>query len=614
MRDTTYDVESFPNFFSLTAKHAGEPNAGVFEISSRRNDAPALAAFVLRLERMVGFNNIGYDYPLVHEAVAGVLDGRFAHLSGEEIARQIYVKSKAILATTFNDENRFRHQVRTRDEFAPQLDLMKVHHLDNRARMTGLKALEFAMRSPSIVECPVPFDIHLTPDQMDQVIAYNASDVFETDRFREKSKDQIAFRDALGRAWWNLSDTSIGKRFFRERLEQRNPGCTDLRTLRGIIPLSDVIFPWIQFRYEPFTRKLNELRDQRVLASNLKGTEFGYAMLKGFKFEFGSGGLHGSLRHTRVAAGAGRILVDLDVTSYYPTLAIVNRFFPLHLGEIFCDVYGELFDERKQTTKGDPKNQMLKLALNGVFGDSNNQYGPFFDPVYTLTTTINGQLLLCVLAEAVLDIPSARLIQANTDGLTVELAETDDAQLRDVCAWWEWGTGLRLERADYSRMWIRDVNNYIAEDTKGKRKRKGAYEYELDWWQDPSALAVPRAAEAHMVHGADIETFLRDHLARDPWDFLLRAKVNRSSSLWYGHRATPEEIAARVPTWQQTQRLSRYYMSTTGEQLLKIMPPDREISIQKGERVRLANRFDGRPPADVNIDWYVKEARKLVIK
>lgn len=42
--------------------------------------------------------------------------------------------------------------------------------------------------------------------------------------------------------------------------------------------------------------------------------------------------------------------------------------------------------------KGTPENAMLKLALNSVYGDSNNQYSVFYDPMYTMKITVNGQL------------------------------------------------------------------------------------------------------------------------------------------------------------------------------------------------------------------------------
>ena len=74
-------------------------------------------------------------------------------------------------------------------------------------------------------------------------------------------------------------------------------------------------------------------------------------------------------------------------------------------------MYAGLKEQRVRFPKGSPENAMLKLALNGVYGDSNNQYSVFYDPLYTMKTTLNGQLLLCLLAEKLLRIDGLRLIR-----------------------------------------------------------------------------------------------------------------------------------------------------------------------------------------------------------
>lgn len=634
-RETTYDVESFPNFFCVAALHDDLDHAGVFECSSRRNDVAALSDFVPTLERMVGYNNVGYDYLMVHYACWAHRNGEFRGWTGEQVAARMHELNNHIIG---QDRDQ-RLVIWERDYIAPQLDLMKVHHMDQRVRGTSLKALQFAMRMPSIEESPVPFGTWLTPDQMEHEVAYCVHDVRSTQEFRKRSRAEIEFREALGPSWMNLSDTSIGKRFFRERLEQINPGCTKLKTVRGNILIGDVMLPWLQFRHEPFTRELHALQKTTVHASTIRtanapGHGFGSIVHHGFRFEFGAGGLHGSVKRSRIEATDDLMIVDVDVESYYPRIAIVNRFYPLHLGEGFCDAYAELFTQRTQYAKGTPDNTMRKLGLNGVYGDSNNPHGPFFDPAYTLATTINGQMMLCMLAEPIMDLPGARMIQANTDGLTVLLPRQHEGAFRDICAWWEWGTGLKLGRTDYRRMFVRDVNNYIADpvDRKKPPKRIGAYEYELDWWQDPSALCVPRAAEAAILHGEDPEVFLRRRLVEDPWDFMLRTKVPRSSRLFWGNLPAPtvgqrERMLDTPLDWEcpvsgsvSAQRVTRYYVSTGGWPLTKVMPPlrengdERRFDVEKGCTVQICNRFDGRPPADVALDWYVKEARKLIIR
>ena len=613
MRDTIHDTESFPNYFCLVLKHVGEASYGYYEISERRNDAEAIAWYYPQLERAVGFNNVAYDYVLLHELVHGVREGRFAGWTGTQVAQHIYALSQQLIEERRDDLKTIWESRR----LVPQLDLMRVHHLDNKAKLTGLKALQFYMRAESIEETPIPFGTWLTWEQMDQVAGYCVHDVGQTEKLLELSREQVEFREQLDRelgtrggSWLNLSDTSIGKRYFRERLEEANPGCTKGSTPRGAIRLGDCIFPWIGFRYEPFRRELENMRAHVVDGAKVKGSYKGLVLHNGFRFEVGVGGMHGSVRRRRFVAGDEHEIWDIDATSFYPRLPVLYRFFPQHLSEVFCDIYDALFQQRAQTRKGTPRNKMLKLALNGVFGDSGNRFGPFFDPCYMLATTLNGQLLQLMLAEPLMDVPGLELIQINTDGLTVRFPRRQAERVGEAIAWWQQGTGLNLEFASFDRMIVRDVNNYIAVGTDGKTKRKGAYEYQLELHQDPSALAIPKAAEAAILHGTAPEDFLRRRLAEDPWDFLIRAKVPRTQNGEKTHVFWGQE---------ETQHVSRYYVSTGGRELVKDFPPlkaggsRRRMSLQKGETVQLVNRFDGRPPADLKLEWYANEVRKLVI-
>src|SRR5690606_27563673 len=140
----------------------------------------------------------------------------------------------------------------------------------------------------------------------------------------------------------------------------------------------------------------------------------------------------------------------------------------------FCDAYEDLFNMRKQFPKKSAENLLYKLALNGVYGDSNNDYGPFKDPQYTMTITINGQLSLCMCAERVIEECDAEMIQANTDGFTVRIPRDKRERYDQICREWEEITKLSWEFVDYEAMWIRDVNNYISRSVEGKVKRVGA--------------------------------------------------------------------------------------------------------------------------------------------
>lgn len=190
--------------------------------------------------------------------------------------------------------------------------------------------------------------------------------------------------------------------------------------------------------------------------------------------------------------------------------------------------------------KKSPINGMLKLALNAAgFGDTNNTYSPFYDPQMTMATTIGGQLSLLMLVEILSKIDSLEVIQANTDGITARLKRTDVDEYYRLCGEWEKTTNLVLEYEDYSRMWIRDVNNYIAEydskyedeePTKRLVKTKGAYNYkDLDWNKNFSSLIIQKAVSAVLIDGKDLTDFITNH--DDIFDFQIMMKVNRKTKL-----------------------------------------------------------------------------------
>jgi len=53
-----------------------------------------------------------------------------------------------------------------------------------------------------------------------------------------------------------------------------------------------------------------------------------------------------------------------------------NKIYPEHLGEVFCEIYEEIYNTRKDAKKSGDKitDAGLKLALNGTYGKSNSQY------------------------------------------------------------------------------------------------------------------------------------------------------------------------------------------------------------------------------------------------
>jgi hypothetical protein len=549
-----YDIETFPNCFLAGFLPVDGDEVRIFEISDRMRENNALWHYVAGQRRMIGFNNMAFDWP--------VLD--FFMRNADSDASKLY----AVAMTLIGSEDR-NASVIWRPEI-PQVDLFRMHHFDNSARSTSLKKLEFNMRSELVQSLPFENGMSLSWEEMDVLRKYNAHDLRQTKKFWHLSAPMIALREAINPKWINQSDTGLGRKFFEQRLEERGVQLKKGGTFRPDgVHLDEVIFPYLQFKtpaLQEARRVMERVHVVDTVQEDGKTKRFvtrDGEPFKSYSFEFaglevtmGIGGLHASMESVVLA---NCDIEDIDATSFYPTVSIVNRIHPEHLGPVFCDLYGELKTERLKFAKGTPQNEILKKALNSVFGSGGSDYTCFYDLKYFLGTTINGQFLLLSLTELLITVPGLKVVQINTDGITVIIPDGQRPRVKQLCDLWAEATRIELEFNTYSRMWLRDVNNYISEyKTTGKRKRKGCYESERGWHQNQSYPIIRKAAEACMCDGVDVGDYISANDSNG-WDFMLRLDLSRESHLL-------------LDNGEKMYGVTRYYVSETGHSATKVMP------------------------------------------
>jgi hypothetical protein len=613
-----YDLEQLENFHSGVFINRDDiEDIRVFVIHESRNDIDVYFDFLMtEVAGLIGFNNVNYDYPLLHFFINTIDAHRHAgaNVRVAKILEMMHWESQRILKEEYSAIPEWK-------EMIPQLDLFRIHHFDNKAKRTSLKAVQIAINYPNVQDMPFEHDHWVTEDEIPEILSYNHNDTASTHKFYHLSADMVELRKMLSATYnlqlRNYNDPKIGQEIFGRQIARKKNvhynAVKDLRTYRREIDLGKCLLPYIYFESKEL-REIHDFFKETTVYTTYKPFEKS-AIYKGFKYDFGVGGIHGCIESGVYKSTEDMLILDIDVAAYYPALAIQHGFYPQHLGQTFSEVYKELFDTRMKAKKegNKPVNSGLKLALNGVYGKSNDQYSLFYDPMYTMRITINGQLLLAMLSEWLVDsIKNLTMLQANTDGITVMIPRQDEDAVRNICLAWEKRTGMVLEYAEYSDMIIRDVNNYLARTTDGYIKPKGCFEiiptqngavaYNKNW----SMRVVPKALHAYYFEDVPIEDFIRNH--DNIYDFGIGFRARKDWNIVYSYIHNQRQVD------DVQQRTIRYYMSRTGGSLTKRHKEDgRIISLEAGKTCKIFNRYYEAPMEEYGIDYnyYIARANRI---
>lgn len=621
-----WDIETLFNCFTYTAINRDTKEKVQYVIWKKRNDLRPLLEHISGLIGMIGFNNLNFDYPVIHSIILN-RDYLLAQ-DGDFVAKWIYKVAQDVISKEYS-------AIKDEDVIRPQLDLFRIWHYDNKARMTSLKKLQIAMNSDNVMDMPIHHTEEITLDsQIEQILSYNLHDVEKTMDFYELTRDKIELRRGLlkqyGLKCLNFSDSKIGEslmlKLYCEALQKDENDIRKLRTRRRNFKFKNCIPNYINYQTAEFNSLLDYLKGIEV---NTLKESFKYSFdFKGFTFDLGTGGIHGCIKQGVYDSDDDYCIVDADVSSLYPSLAITLGIYPKHLGEEFLDLYENgIVKPRLEAKKNGDKVMAdgYKLSANAVYGKSNSEYSFLYDPLYTIKTTLAGQLGLCMLSEMLITkIPDLTMLQINTDGLTVRMHKNYRKLYWDICKEWENITKLQLEYVSYSKMIIRDVNNYIAVYAKdGKVKRKGTFKLNSEMRKDGeyhksfSQGIVPIALSDFYLKGIPVEETVKN--CEDVFEF---TKMANSVGKWWTETFEINENNEEVNIISQ-QKNNRYLLTKNGVRFRKCTyKPNKETGVEEitkteyeaDKLVTILNNYTKQSVEELNIDhnYYIDECYKII--
>jgi hypothetical protein len=626
MRNRTFwvmDMETMANCFVACFSDYDSDETRVFVVNRHRNDMRDFITFLLENKLYAdwhfGFNNLAFDAQITEFILANQELMLRSDMDADAITDIIYQYAQSVIERSnkgeFLDYPEFKLTI-------PVVDVFKLNHWDNKAKRSSLKWIQFTMDWDNVEEMP-HHHAELVRDNttLDEIVMYCINDVLSTKNIfnlkdskgKKMMAEQINLRAELSKTYnvrlYSASEPKISKEIFLHFLSEKlgidKKVIRSMRTPRENVVVRDILLPYIKFDTPDFIAVHNWFKALVIDTSTsdvdelvkTKGPKY-RMKYKGVPTDYALGGLHGCAPSGIYEAGKGKKIMSADVTSYYPNLAIRNKWSPAHLPkEEFCDLYEWMFEERKKYPKGSPLNYLFKIILNSTYGLSKERHSFLYDPELTFRITVNGQLLLTKLYEMIATrIPGAQPLMQNTDGLEFMIDEEHEEMFFQICKEWEEMTSLELETVEYQKMIIGDVNNYIAVYKDGKTKCKGRFEFnELALHKNKSNLIIPKALFNYFIHGTDPREFLTNN--RDILDYCAGAKLKGD---WFFIK---QEVVDGEYTEETLKKLVRYYNSNRGCKLIKANPDGRKIQLESGPIYQnILNRFEKKTWEEYNVD------------
>ncbi len=630
MKVLIYDIETMQELFLLTTYNPDTNEYTEFMVSRWHNQLAGLAKYVEEHNEhyWVGYNNLGFDAQVVEWILRN--HENWHELSGLDICAKISQKAQDVIHDRNYD---VFPEYREFDLTSKQIDLFKVNHYDNKNRMVSLKRLEFEMDLENIEEMPIHHTkLNMTQDDIQVTRDYCKNDVYATYEFFKvttgdtehplyKGNNQIQLRldiqEEFGIPCLNYSDSKIGDEMIKKfYCEEKRIMLSDLPKkgfFRKEIRVKNCIAKYVEFK----TPQLQHfLKTVKYLTLGLNDDFKEVINFYDNTYTFAKGGLHTENKPEIFEADDEYEIIDWDVSSYYPAIIINNGRYPAHLGKEFLRGYTNMYQRRLELKPQAKKDKRiagivgaLKLAVNSVYGKSSDMQSWIYDRQLTMFTTITGEFSLLMLIEAY-ELAGIHVISANTDGVTIRIKKTDLDKMHEINAWWSQLTEYELERTDYAKIIFSTVNDYLAIKTNGDVKKKGDFLTDFELHKNKSARIVPMALEQYFINNIPVDDTIRNH--RNIFDFAMRQRATRDF-----HFEGKSDKGTTIYN-----KLIRFYVSNTGEKLLKVKNADSTSGaapisqVEAGDWVMtVCNHLTSDHSLDnINHSYYIERAEKIINK
>lgn len=599
-----YDIECFPNYFLAGFIDKDEDICTTFEIYNIDgldifNQAKELIEWI-KDKWLIGYNSRFYDNQLIEYLCR--IDPKSIDKDTIGLLTDLFLLSSDII-------NKGKSSYKWDLSFKA-IDLMRIGNIDKSLKLCGVD-----LKMPNIQDLPHPFYKKVEKEELEDIRKYNRNDLLITKALYHELKEPIKMRKELSIEYnlnlMDYSDSGIADRllskFYSEYTNQKYWKFKDLRTNRTTISLSEIIDDKIEFSTPEMKKLLERLKNKSISSESLFHERI---LIGNTYYDMLKGGLHSIRKPEVFKEDQYFILKDADVSSYYPINMISNTIKPEHLDFKFIDILRDITRTRLQAKAINPKSAKaygLKITINSIFGKMGFSNSWLYDLKAMYSVTINGQLYLLMIIEA-LEKEGFEVFYANTDGFITKVPKEKEDVYNRICSKWQEYTSFNLEFEHYSKAIIRDVNNYIIKIKDGGIKMKGVFDTER--WKSFSKgyeyPIVPISIKKYFIDNIPVEETIETH--KDILDFCIAQKAGKMFDIYYYYN---DNGTLKKEKQQDT---NRYYIGHNGGSLMK-ETPNKRISLIANQPVCLLNNYNKDKEFslyNVKFIYYIQEAYKII--
>ena len=554
----TYDIEVFSNCFHCCCKNTETNEIIKFEISERRNRLTELVDFFYYKNEdkmFCGYNNKHYDDVIINYIIDYYY--KMDQLSWDRICQSLFNLSQKIIESEEGGDIPFKRWKYAKYFYS--MDLLTMQF--SQKLRVGLKTMQVTMHYKNVQEYDGDFNAPIPVEEIDNMIAYNINDVDSTTELLNRLSDQVELRlfieqehgiDCLSMDSVKMAETFLLEKYSEKSGIPKNV-IKEMRSPMDYIPLKDVILPFIKYKNPKLQSVLEDMKKQVVYSKERKGYEKKF-VLSNVVYSVGVGGIHTIHDPKIFLPKDDEFIGHADVASMYPSLLIEYQFGPRHLGKLFCELFAQLKAERLEAkhTGQKTKNLFLKIVLNSPTGKMQQEVSWMYDPFNVFRIRINGQLILLLLVDRLLDL-GCEIIQCNTDGVVYRAKNGLKQAISDAIKEVEALTRLEFESDEYEVFYQYAINDYFGVLKGGEIEEKGMFITKNKLGKGLAPVVIPKAVINYFVKGEPIEEFIKSD--GDIRDFLMSQQVDKKFEVWHGEN--------------RVQRINRFYASTNGYSLFK---------------------------------------------